>query len=562
MSKKLVGGSFEPPSGSRRLDPMDAQHRLEVSVILRRCKPSPDPSEQSVLPPGRRRYMTREQLRQHGSSPDHRQRVTDFAAEHGLEVVSNSSRQRTVVLAGTTTQLQAAFGVDGFYHYEQDGKTHYGFTGEIHLPEPLHEAVEAVLGLHNRPLAGPRVVATSGSPGDHASSGNVAGRSVSELRQRYAFPEGATGKDQTVAVIELAGGYRLADVDTFASAAGLEQIKLRDVSVGSASNQPAEAALIEELTSLLTGSQEITAEQAQSVGPALATFETTMDIELIAAFAPDAQLLAVFTENSERGLWQAVQELVHTIEPQPTVINLSWSWNETDEIRSDGSVNPLVTAINGALRDAANLGITFCTSSGDDGSAPDSDGKASVHFPASSPFALGCGGTQFASDDSTAVEEVWSRPYKGLPGASSGGVSRIFELPDWQDADAVPPSPLDPKKTGRGVPDVAAVAAADSCCPIVLGGVRIPAMGTSASAPLWAALLACLAEKLGLPHGHFNPRLYQLAREQPDVLHSVTIGSNDTSGNSDDHYPAAIGWDPCTGLGTPIGQKLLTGLED
>ena len=217
------------------------------------------------------------------------------------------------------------------------------------------------------------------------SGAAVSGPSVAELRRRYDFPTGYGGDDQTVAIIELAGGYRQADLAAFAERHDFTLPPVSDVAIGEGTNDPADPELVAELASLLAGDAEITPDDASRIAPALPTFETTMDIEIVAAFAPRCRIQVVFTENSERGLWNALSTLVHDQEPQPTVLNLSWSWNETEEIRSDGTVNPLVRAIDGLLRDAANLGMTFCTSSGDDGSAPDAAGLPSVHFPASAP---------------------------------------------------------------------------------------------------------------------------------------------------------------------------------
>ena len=80
--------------------------------------------------------------------------------------------------------------------------------------------------------------------------------------------------------------------------------------------------------------------------------------------------------------------------------------------------------------------------------------------------------------------------------------------------------------------------------------------GTSAVAPLWAALIALLNQKLGKPVGFLNPALYAMTKS---TLHDITTGNNDDSGLG--HYTAQSGWDACTGLGTPNGTAILTSLQ-
>ena len=79
--------------------------------------------------------------------------------------------------------------------------------------------------------------------------------------------------------------------------------------------------------------------------------------------------------------------------------------------------------------------------------------------------------------------------------------------------------------------------------------------GTSAVAPLWAALVALLNQQLGTPVGFLNPKLYPLGEK---VFHDITSGNNDDSGLG--YYSAGPDWDACTGLGSPNGTALLNAL--
>jgi kumamolisin len=132
-------------------------------------------------------------------------------------------------------------------------------------------------------------------------------------------------------------------------------------------------------------------------------------------------------------------------------------------------------------------------------------------------------------------------------GATGGGVSDVFALPAWQSGADVPASSA--KTGGRGVPDVAGNADPETGYQVLVDGTRAVYGGTSAVAPLWAALVARLAQSLGSPLGLLQPRLYAAESGFRDV----------TSGNNGS-FAAKAGWDACTGLGSPDGTELLAAL--
>lgn len=133
-------------------------------------------------------------------------------------------------------------------------------------------------------------------------------------------------------------------------------------------------------------------------------------------------------------------------------------------------------------------------------------------------------------------------------------MSAVFTKPAYQNTANVPPSANPPHHLGRGVPDVAAVA--DPVTGVVVmridGKHLEPIGGTSAAAPLWAALVARLNEGLKARCGFLNPLLY--GRFSNAVLRDITVGNNGA-------YAASVGWDPCTGLGTPHGDQLFGALS-
>jgi kumamolisin len=135
-------------------------------------------------------------------------------------------------------------------------------------------------------------------------------------------------------------------------------------------------------------------------------------------------------------------------------------------------------------------------------------------------------------------------------GATGGGVSRTFPLPDYQASAQVPVHP-ETKFTGRGVPDVAGDADPVTGYQVRVDGKNMVIGGTSAVAPLWAGLIAVINQQLGKPVGFVQPALYRIGTP---AFRDITTGNNGG-------YQASNNWDPCTGLGSPNGAALLKALQ-
>jgi kumamolisin len=183
---------------------------------------------------------------------------------------------------------------------------------------------------------------------------------------------------------------------------------------------------------------------------------------------------------------------------------------------------------------------------GDSGSRdnPNDPDHAAVDFPASSPSALGCGGTALRVSGTKITDEVVWEDHSG------GGVSRIFNLPSYQERAGVPSAVNPAGPVRRGVPDVAGDADPATGYKILVDGQSLTFGGTSAVAPLWAGLMARINQKLGYNAGFINTILYQ----NPQAFNNITSGSNID-------YHAGPGWDPCTGLGSPKGAAILQALS-
>jgi kumamolisin len=172
-----------------------------------------------------------------------------------------------------------------------------------------------------------------------------------------------------------------------------------------------------------------------------------------------------------------------------------------------------------------------------------------VCFPATSPHVLACGGTQLeVKQHGKRRETVWNqwRQYKL---ASGGGYSDVFSRPSYQKS----------QHKRRGIPDVAANASSSTGYLIEADNTRMSMGGTSAVAPLWAALIARFNEALGTKSGFFTPTVYAMAAEMRDALCDIVDGFNGPTRKTG--FQAKRGWDACTGLGSPRGESMLEWLK-
>jgi kumamolisin len=279
---------------------------------------------------------------------------------------------------------------------------------------------------------------------------------------------------------------------------------------------------------------------------------------MVVYFTPDA------TDDS---FLDAITKAVHDTDNNPSVISISWGGPEGPNT----STQAFQQQFDEALQAAAMLGITVCVASGDNWAADELplpwDGLAHVDFPASSPFALACGGTRLIANGAAIAEEsVWNQHEArfdqntapdGSFGSGGGGVSDTFPLPGYQNGANVPRSVNPSGKNGRGVPDVSGAADPETGYNIFFQGQPAQEGGTSAVAPLWAALIARINQKLGGRVGFINPQLYALAANS-GAFHDVVDGDNECTFQSFNNvgYAAGPGWDACSGLGSPNGSAL------
>jgi kumamolisin len=511
-------------SGSLRQAPADAiktgtpnpQDRTSVTVMVRPRRPSATTAATlAAADPASRRYLTRDEFAaQHGADPTDVIAVERFALDSGLLVLEADLARRAVVLEGTIAALSAAFEVN-LELYSLDGQTFRGRTGTMSVPASLSSVVSGVFGLDERPQARAHFRRLAMRPAGAVATSYT----PPQVAAAYAFPTGVDGTGQTIALIELGGGYQTSDLTAYFAGLGLWVPAVSSVSVDGATNAP-------------TGD------------PNSADAEVALDIEVAGAIAPGAKVVVYFGPNTDQGFLDAITTAVHDTTNAPTIVSISWGGPESSWTAQ------ALTNFDTAFADAATLGVTVCCASGDNGSTDGvTDGNSHVDFPASSPHVLACGGTSLAiSGPSILSETVWNDGTAG--GATGGGISDSFVLPVWQQNAGVPPSANAGAHVGRGVPDIAGDADPQTGYDTLVDGQSGVIGGTSAVAPLWAALTALINQQSAVRLGFFNTQLYSQAAAS---LRDITSGNNGA-------YSAGPGWDACTGLGSPNGTQLATTL--
>jgi kumamolisin len=337
----LPGSEKAPLSAATGEKPVRPSSVITVSVIVRRKSPL------KTTRLGKDRLTRAQYRQQHAADPAAVKLVRTFAKEFGLTVDKDTPKpeRRTIKLTGKVETMEKAFGVK-LTEKVLEGATYRVREGSILIPAPLAGAVEAVLGLDNRPQAQPhfRVLGsninaqTAGTGGFARAHAAAAGTSYTPVQvgQLYQFPQGATAPGQTIGIIELGGGYRTTDLTAYFKGLGLSAPKITAVSVDKGKNTPGNA----------NG----------------ADGEVMLDIEVSAAIAQGAKIVVYFAPNTDQGFIDAVSSAVHDTTNKPSVISISWGGPESSWTAQ------AMNALDAACQSAAALGITITVAAGDNGS--------------------------------------------------------------------------------------------------------------------------------------------------------------------------------------------------
>jgi len=535
---QLSGSNRRRDLAALQIGKVDLKEEITITIGLRGPR-LPGPNEFVG-----QRFKPEELEEKFGARDPDVNKVKEFLNKYDLEVEEPLLAARSMRVSGTAKAMERAFKPDWAIMRSPGQGDYRGRQGTIYIPAELKGIVTGVYGLDKRRMAFRRSGAAA------PAGAGTAKRSLTpkKIERLYKFPAG-DGEGQSIAIAQFGGGFFEDDLIAYCNRFRKSTPKVQRVPVG------APAYTLRDILNLRDPDLR-KAKLEQS-------FEVMMDVEIIGGLCPKASISVYFSTLDQSG-WVNLLDKVITADPTPVALSISWGFAEDDKQWSRNAIR----AINDRLNIARLLGITTCVASGDDGwkCGVVDDDFGHVDFPSCSPFVMGVGGTMLLqSGKEVAWNEVPATDVDGHKyggGASGGGVSGYFQRPAWQKNVQV--SPLNKKKfKGRVVPDVSALAGEPYYYFRFLD-MDWPEGKTSASAPVWAALIARINAKL-LPEKQqrfLTPLLYKELAKGISVgkasCRNIEIGNNAVyhchPGNG---YKAGRGFDAVTGWGVPDGKKLL-----
>lgn len=352
-----------------------------------------------------------------------------------------------------------------------------------------------------------------------------------DIKTAYQFPENLNGTGVTVGILEFSNGYSDSDLQAFWSAFNIPTPALTFVSVDGTPNDG---------------------------GTQAYDMEATLDVEWATALAPGANFVvyeasAGTTDQSfATSVLNALEYAIYDTENNPTILSISYG---VAEFRFAPAV---LRAWDSMIAQGTSFGITTLVASGDQGAyGRRTPGGTHLHVdgPAACPHAVAVGGTHLVlnPNGSIAQETGWTDVDNN--GASGGGISQVFPVPNYQNHIALPLKPG--YRLGRGVPDVALNADPNTGYAVAFQGSWTVVGGTSAAAPAWAAILALVTQarqqnNLTTP-GFAQPLLYDMGGTP--VFRDIVQGNNNYGGLVG--YSCTVGWDAVTGWGSPVVGRLV-----
>jgi kumamolisin len=510
--------------------------------------------------------------------------LRQYLQASGFRITHTYSHHLLIAFTATISQVEQAFHVRINNYTAPGGHTFYANDRDPLLPASLVGSIQSITGLNNashwhrssmsiggiagrgadqsavgainRPL---RVSATNVSCPGHGNGYLTPDQTASAYNLNGLYNANYHGEGQTVALFEL-DSFVMSDLTTYASCYGH-------------SHTP--------ISAIFTGSNPISTDDG--------VVEVELDAELILSAAPQLGLLKIYEAANDFADYNA--EWAQIIQDAPPIVSTSWGQCE-ETLGQDEALQEDVYFIV-----AAAQGQSIFAASGDDGSTgcassdPSLATDLSPDDPAAQPYITGVGGTFLSLKNGTSYgsEITWNDSEQNLPlgssggGASGGGISQYWMSPLWQNAPGVhntfstgTPCNAPGSLICREVPDVSLNADPLSgyviyCSSTAAGcsstGGWYSVGGTSAAAPMWAAMLA-MTNQMSLKTGGFNlgflnPLLYQAASNNVTYtgsFHDITIGTNDFKHVNNGDYPATPNYDLATGLGSYNAFALATNL--
>ncbi|HBE26631.1 MAG TPA: hypothetical protein DDW33_13195 [Ktedonobacter sp.] len=510
-----------------------------------------------------------------GPTIDQQQAVEDYLTRHGFTITQTYPNHLVIDFSGPEALAEQTFGVTIKDYRSPLGRHFFANANVPTLPAYLANFVSFIGGLDNanqfyhppitspngnlthNPNAGancPSAGVSSGGSGGGGIFGGLGGSQVSYIPNQFAkaynydglHSAGLQGAGQTVGVFEL-DGYSQSDVQTYTQCFGGGSVPISNVILDGFNGQPGAGAV-----------------------------EVELDMEVIMSMAPKLSKMIVYeAPNTTQGY---NDEFARIVSDRTPVISVSWG----DCEKNMGQ--PEAQQENKFFQEAAAQGQSILVASGDSGSSScfqlggsSFDTSLNADDPAAQPFVTAVGGTTLSlnSANSYQSEHVWNGGLFG--GAGGGGISQYWKQPAWQKG----PGTQNQYSNGmRETPDVSLDADPASGYPIYCtagsscsGSGWLTIGGTSAAAPMWAAMVVLTNEEAAQqgkkPVGFLNPALYTIGSgsHYHSDFHDITPptdtstpSNNDEIGFNGGAYPVTNGYDMATGWGTFDATKLATDL--
>lgn len=510
--KNLSGSFIKLPPGvtSSQLD----LNRSISATILVRSRPS-DISltdyAHGVIS-GEYATLTRSEFKNtYGASSDDIKTVEEFVNAYGIVITKSYRSSGSINISGPVSAFNSAFNVI-LLNVITSEREYISYEGTLNVPEEFIEIIYGIVGLDETLELNFQARVT---PYADLTANTIRDLTPIEVATAYNFPN-HTGAGQCIAIMEFGGGYTTENLTSTFALYGISPPTIVDVLYNGAINDSTNDASI----------------------------EVMLDISVIGGIAPAAKQVIYFAPNNISNFISAVNAAIHDSTNNPSVISISWGANETVW----GAFG--IWYMGTILQSAIALGITICVSTGDYGAkATLTADDYTVNYPASSPYVLSCGGTTLEINNGSILSETtWN--------GSGGGVSTsaFISNPSYQSGltSKTYPANVVSLLPNRGIPDVSGngdgntgyLFYAKNINQLYLGG------GTSAVAPLYAGLIARINALKGSNVGFINSAIYSGG----GIFNDITVGNN--ASHSSVGYSATVGWDACTGLGSPNGVAL------
>jgi hypothetical protein len=595
-----IGGRPLTLSAATAVGGVAPTSRLALTLVLK----SRDPAGLSALAaavaspssPSFHHYLTVAQFAaRFGADPASVAALRVTLRGYGLHPGALAADGLSLPVSGSASDASRAFDVRLRRYRTRSGARLYSNTAAPRLPAALGSVVTDVLGLSNTPAAVPEGLARLPS--------KPAAKTAAAPAARAAGAGGAPAACAQASSFQ-AANTRFFTLDQIAKAYGFSSLYTngdlgQGVTVALPELDPYASTAVAQ-TDIATFQQcygtaaKVTVEPLVDGGPTeplTPTAESAVDLENVIGLAPQANVDVYEGPNTGQGNYDTLATILERDSAQ--VISDSWGLCEQeDPIFSQIELNLLYeAAIQGEsfLAAAGDRGAEGCASEWNDNltNIPQQGGDTNapslaVDDPASQPYATGVGGTNLTALGPPPVQTAWDHLYWG---ASGGGISTLWQMPNYQLYAGVPgvlnsySSVLPCQKASgqtsgycREVPDVSVDGSTETGYVTFYDGGWTAFGGTSTATPVWAALIA-LADSSGLPGcsspaaaatrlGFLNPLLYEVAAgdDHADAFDDITVGDNSGYFGATNPYgsypsgpyPATPGYDMASGLGTPI----------